>query len=312
MYFYWYIVTVGLNEAKKYTMAISPNNHIPIVDICNLTDFREDDMLVSRFADYLKAHHNLCSAHRHTFYHLLLFTKGGGTHTIDFSNFFVKPNQIYFMVPGQVHSWNFEGEVDGYVINFSTSFFQSFLLRPDYLESFSFFNGIAEDGVIQLSDKLSESVIGNFEDIINQAQQNNTISRDLVRVLLLQVFIEIEKHTAIYKLPGVPAFNYTLLKNFQKLVEKHYISLKRPMDYAGLLYITPNHLNALCKEHLGITAGEVIRNRVLLEAKRLLVNQNLSISEISYSLNFSDNSYFTKFFKKYEGLTPEEFRKKTA
>ncbi|WP_259016919.1 helix-turn-helix domain-containing protein [Emticicia fluvialis] len=291
---------------------MSPTNQIPIVDICNLTDFREDDILVSRFADYLKAHHNLCSAHRHTFYHLLLFTKGGGSHTIDFSNFPVIPYQIYFMVPGQVHSWSFEGEVDGYVINFSTSFFQSFLLRPDYLESFSFFNGIAEDGVIQLQDEIKDTIIHIFEETIRQLQQINTISRDLVRVLLLQAFIEIEKHTQVYKLPGVPAFNYTLLKNFQKLVEKQYISLKRPMDYAGLLYITPNHLNALCKEHLGITAGEVIRNRVLLEAKRMLVNQNQSISEISYALNFSDNSYFTKFFKKYEGITPEEFRKKTS
>ncbi len=291
---------------------MSPTNQIPIVDICNLTDFREDDILVSRFADYLKAHHNLCSAHRHTFYHLLLFTKGGGSHTIDFSNFPVIPYQIYFMVPGQVHSWSFEGEVDGYVINFSTSFFQSFLLRPDYLESFSFFNGIAEDGVIQLTDEVKDTIIQIFEETTRQVQQNNTISRDLVRVLLLQAFIEIEKHTQVHKLPGVPAFNYTLLKNFQKLVEKQYISLKRPMDYAGLLYITPNHLNALCKENLGITAGEVIRNRILLEAKRMLVNQNQSISEISYALNFSDNSYFTKFFKKYEGITPEEFRKKTS
>ena len=96
---------------------MSPTNHIPVVDICNLTDFRDDDVLISRFAEYLSAHHNLRKAHRHTFYHLLLFTKGGGNHTIDFSSFQVKPYQIYFMVPGQVHSWDFEGEVDGYVVN---------------------------------------------------------------------------------------------------------------------------------------------------------------------------------------------------
>ena len=83
------------------------------------------------------------------------------------------------------------------------------------------------------------------------------------------------------------------------------------MEYAELLYITPNHLNALCKDHLGIPAGELIRNRIILEAKRLLINQDLSISEISYVLNFNDNSYFTKFFKKQVGVTPEEFRRKT-
>jgi AraC-like DNA-binding protein len=69
------------------------------------------------------------------------------------------------------------------------------------------------------------------------------------------------------------------------------------MEYAELLYITPNHLNALCKEHLGMQAGEVIRNRIVLEAKRLLVNKNTSISEIAYYLNFADNSYFSKFLK---------------
>lgn len=290
---------------------MSPANHIPIVDICNLTDFRDEDILVSRFAEYLQAHHNLRKAHRHTFYHLLLFTKGGGSHTIDFSSFPVQPYQIYFMVPGQVHSWDFEGDVDGYVVNFSTSFFQSFLLRPDYLESFSFFNGIADDGVINLPEELKDQITHIFEEVIQHSTQNNTFRWDIVRVLLLQAFLEIDKHTHTNKPSTIPFFNYTLLKNFQKLVEKHYISLKRPMDYAELLYITPNHLNALCKEHLGITAGEVIRNRVLLEAKRMLVNQNLSISEISYDLNFSDNSYFTKFFKKYEHITPEDFRKKS-
>ncbi|NQD72297.1 AraC family transcriptional regulator, partial [Sphingobacterium shayense] len=74
---------------------------------------------------------------------------------------------------------------------------------------------------------------------------------------------------------------------------------------------TPNHLNAVTKEQLGYSAGELIRNRVLLEAKRLLVMKNFSIAEIAYELNFSDASYFTKFFKKAVGCTPEEFKKNT-
>ncbi|WP_242692211.1 helix-turn-helix domain-containing protein [Aridibaculum aurantiacum] len=76
-----------------------------------------------------------------------------------------------------------------------------------------------------------------------------------------------------------------------------------------MLYVTPNHLNALCKDVTGRPAGELIRDRVLLEAKRLLINAKMSISEIALELDFTDNSYFTKFFKKYEGVTPEVFRK---
>ena len=82
-----------------------------------------------------------------------------------------------------------------------------------------------------------------------------------------------------------------------------------PKQYAALLYITPNHLNALCNDFLGVSAGVLIRERVILEAKRLLINLDLLISEVAAKLNFDDQSYFIKFFKKHEGLTPEKFRK---
>lgn len=82
-----------------------------------------------------------------------------------------------------------------------------------------------------------------------------------------------------------------------------------PKEYAGLLFITPNHLNALCKASVGKSAGEMIRDRLLLEAKRMLANSAMSVSEIAYDLRFEDNAYFSRFFKKYTGHTPEEFRK---
>jgi AraC family transcriptional regulator, transcriptional activator of pobA len=285
--------------------------NIPLVDICSLSEHKEDAFLVSRFGSYLAKHHNLHLAHRHSFYHLVFFTKGAGFHTIDFTKFETKPYQIYFMIPGQVHSWSFEGEVDGYVVNFSPAFFQSFLLRPDYLASFPFFNNIVQDSVINLEPPLNEKIKGLFEEIITHDTQKEVFQWDIIRALLLQIFILIDQNNFAQKPQNIPPYNYALLKNFQKLIEKHYTELKLPMEYADLLYITPNHLNALCKEHLGIQAGEVIRNRIILEAKRLLINQQTSITEISYLLNFKDNSYFSKFFKKQVGITPEEFKKRT-
>jgi len=65
----------------------------------------------------------------------------------------------------------------------------------------------------------------------------------------------------------------------------------------------------LCNDFLGISAGTLIRERVILEAKRLLINRDLMVAEIAEKLNFADQSYFIKFFKKYEGITPEKFRK---
>jgi len=282
---------------------------IPVYDICNLSEFKQNDILISRFSPYLAIHQHLKLAHKHSFYHLLLFTEGGGTHAIDFKSFTVRPYQIYFMIPGQVHNWNFEGEVDGYVINFSVPFFQSFLLKPDYLEQFPFFNGVIDDSVVDLPEAVRPKVLEIFEQLIAESETGQRLGLDMVRTLLMQLFITIGRLSFEQGAGNVTSFNYTLLKNFQKLIEKNCTTLRLPKEYAGLLHITPNHLNALCKEVLGMPAGEVIRNRIVLEAKRLLVNLQLSISEIAYALNFEDNSYFTKFFKKQAGLTPEEFRK---
>jgi len=284
---------------------------IPVYDICTLSEFKQEDILISRFAPYLAQHHNLSLAHKHTFYHLVLFTEGAGTHAIDFEQFEVKPYQIYFMIPGQVHSWSFEGPVDGYVINFSIQFFQSFLLKPDYLEQFSFFNGSINDAVVDLPATVQPEIISLFEQLITESKKGERLGADMVKALLLQVFIQIGRLGYEKQSGNINAYNYTLLKNFQKLIEQHYQTLRLPKDYAELLYITPNHLNALCKDVLGLAAGEIIRNRIILEAKRLLINLNLTISEIALKLGFDDNSYFTKFFKKLTSFTPEEFRKDT-
>ncbi|HMG11351.1 MAG TPA: helix-turn-helix transcriptional regulator [Mucilaginibacter sp.] len=283
---------------------------VPLYDICSLSDIDQDDIIISRFEPYLQTHKNLFATHRHSFYHLVLFTNGSGTHTIDFENFEVKPGQIYFMIPGQVHSWSFEGFTDGYIINFSASFIQSFILQHGYLDNFSFFSGNLADAVINLPDETYTAIKPLFEAILAEAASPATASADMIRLLMLQIFILVNRLSVTPVSGGNSSYNQILLKSFKNLIEHHYTDIKLPKDYAAMLYITPNHLNAVCKDLMGVSAGELIRNRVLLEAKRMLTNPQLSISEISLKLNFSDNSYFTKFFKKLEDITPEEFRKK--
>jgi AraC family transcriptional activator of pobA len=284
-------------------------DRFPVYDIGHLAEFKQDDILISQFAPYLKVHKNLQQAHKHTFYHLVFFTEGAGSQTIDFQKFEVKPYQIYFMVPGQVHHWAFDRKVDGYVVNFSPKFFQSFLLKPDYLEQFSFFSGNANEAVINVEENLRIKLIGLFEKLLIETVENQRTALDMVRLFLLELFILIGRTVITPQLKQTSPYNLTLLKNFKNLIETNYINNRLPKDYAELLYITPNHLNALCNDLLGIPAGEVIRNRVVLEAKRLLVNPQLGITEVANHLNFADNSYFTKFFKKQAGITPEEFRK---
>ena len=92
-------------------------------------------------------------------------------------------------------------------------------------------------------------------------------------------------------------------KQFIEMIENNFHSLKLPKDYASLLNITPNQLNFVCQQQINLSAGEIIR-RIILEAKRLLVSFDLSIANIAETLNYSEPSYFVKFFKKYTSFTP--------
>lgn len=281
----------------------------PIYDICTLSGHQEHDLLADRFAGYLKKHDKLHFPHKHSFYHLVYFTKGGGTHVIDFETYDVKPGQIYFMVPGQVHSWFFEGGIDGYIINFSQAFFTSYLLRPDYLDQLPFLSGNPDDAVLQLTPQTKSAVEALFENVVNESAGTDRYRFDMIRTAMIRIFTLVAREHKKHAEAAAPTYNQTLLANFKRLIEQHYNMLKLPKDYAAMLYITPNHLNALCNDMLGISAGEVIRNRVVLEAKRMLINPRLTIADIGGRLGFADNSYFTRFFKKQAGLTPEEFRK---
>lgn len=287
---------------------------IPVYYISNLTSqpLEPGDFMIERFSHYLNRQSpHLHHPHRHVFYHLVCFTSGSGSHFIDFTRFPVKPAQMYFMTPGQVHSWNFKEQPDGYVINFSDEFFRSFLLNPNYLDGFSFFSGAGEESVCQLVSPVKEKVYALLENTLEQYEQRTDNSADMIRVLLLQVFLLVEAGVdATKKHSPLPRQKQLLLNNLKQLIEQHYKTIRLPKAYAALLHVTPNHLNALCQDLLGKSAGELIRARVLLEAKRLLTNAGMTVAEIAYELNFQDNSYFNRFFKKYEGITPDEFRKK--
>ena len=284
---------------------------IPVLDICSLsgTDQLSSELIAEPFARYLLAHSNLHFPHRHSFYHIVLFTKGGGTHSIDFQQFRVAPGQMYFMKPGQAHRWNFQGKTDGYVINFSEHLFNGFLADGNYLEQFPFLQGVAEEGVINLGPAAYKEARAIAEKVVAEAHQPGMKGLDLIRTSLLQLFITVNRSVSDGSHDAGKPQTQLLLHNFRKLVDAHYAEKRLPKEYAALLYITPNHLNAMCKDLLGKSAGEVIRDRILLEAKRLLINADLSISRIASELNFTDNSHFTRFFKKHTNGTPEEFRR---
>jgi len=288
-----------------------PKDILPLYDICGLVESSPSpgDFIADRLDHYLETHKNLYFPHKHSFYHLVFFTSGTGRHSIDFVNFHVQPGQIYYMVPGQVHDWDFEPGINGYIINFSVNYISQFLNDPRYVEQFRFFSGIVQDQVLAISFEGQNRLIQLFELIINEVSVAGEFSNDMIRSALVQLFIITSRNGGGQISRKVSGNNLIVLRNFQKLIDLHYKNKKLTKEYAAMLYITPNHLNALSKDVMGRPAGELIRDRVILEAKRLLINAGITISEISNALDFTDNSYFTKFFKKYTGITPEAFRK---
>jgi AraC family transcriptional regulator, transcriptional activator of pobA len=283
---------------------------LPVLNICSLQDksSRAESFMADELEHYLSIHNHLHIPHKHSFYHLIYFTKGAGSNSIDFVNFPVTPGQIYFMVPGQVHSCWFEGEPEGFVVNFIESYIQALVTNPRYLQQFTFFSGIANEQAIAIPEEGRQQIIEIFETIVSEGKSDQEQKDDMIRTALIQLFIQVSRYTGKNE-KNTNNYNSTLLRNFQKLIDQHYKEKKLTKDYAAMLYVTPNHLNALSKDVTGRPAGELIRDRILLEAKILLVNAEMNVSQIATELDFSDNSYFSKFFKKYTGLTPEAFRK---
>lgn len=286
----------------------------PTFSICNLVASKSGNDLLNadRFKGYLSGNPHLQVVHKHSFYHLVYFTEGEGGHVIDFVRFPVKKGMIYFMRPGQVHVWDFKGAVDGYIINFSSTFFDSLSIDTRLVDRFPFFEPRPEQQVLSLPEETQRDVERLFEAILAGQAEKDGSAPLMVATLLLQLFITVNRGMQQRYKPVAVSYNTVILRNFEQLVEDNFRNIRLPKEYAALLYITPNHLNALCKDLSDLSAGEVIRNRIVLEAKRLLVNFEWSVGDVARELRFADVSYFVKFFKKYTGTTPEGFRKSHA
>ncbi len=94
----------------------------------------------------------------------------------------------------------------------------------------------------------------------------------------------------------------------EQLIEENFHTLKQPSEYGELMNLAPSYLNSICKDSLGKTLSDLIHGRLLLEAKRMFAYSDMNINEVAAKLNFSDPSYFTRWFKKQHGTTAEAFR----
>lgn len=285
--------------------------NFPIYSACNLinSDDSEQNLVVHDLKELLKSDILPKQPHRHTFYQVLFIENGAGVHKIDFNEHLISAPIIYFLAPGQVHDLKVDSaNSKGILINFKPDFFSPFLNKSqciDHLPIFSFNRSVSFYHIPKEQLEVYQSIFLKIKSLYHQDHKSSV---NLLRVYLLEIFYTVLKELTMSD-ENINITNQNhLISKFEKLVEYHYAMHHYPKFYADKLAITANYLNFICKSALGKTAGEIIRNRIILEGKRLLINSELSVSQISFQLGFEDNSYFTKFFKTNAKISPTDFR----
>ncbi len=249
--------------------------------------------------------------HIHEFYQIIWFRRGHGVHTVDFVDYPVADNTIFFIAPGQVHSFDGVRDYEGVIIHFNASFMadeessESVFLKYDVFNAYdsSPYYNVTNDEAERLMLLVNEM---NREYTLTGAFAHKDYMQYLVRLFLIRVQRrgERKEQTKLY----VSCQASRALVNFRKLLEKNYRQKHTVKDYAYLMGMTPRLLTKYIMQRAHRSPLQLINERIVLEAKRQLRHSSLSIKEIAYQLGFEDPSYFVKYFKRLTGIMPKEFR----
>lgn len=277
-------------------------HHIPTIGI---QDFRKDQIAgrTEILFNELIGEKIIKSVHKHDFFIINLFEEATGTHTIDSVEYTISNKEVHILFPGQIHKWHIHENSKGYQLMIARSFLEQF--APFFRFSFTNYQN---NPVIKLSDEAFTKIQQEFIAIQEELKSKNSLINLLqARAAVIAAIVSAEAE-ALFEEFKVYQSNERLAK-FNMLIDEYYKTQRSVSFYAEKLHISANYLNILCKRHLKISASQLIHQRILTEAKRLLQDRKLSIKEITYDLGFTNNSYFTIFFKNQTGITPIEFRK---
>jgi len=243
-------------------------------------------------------------SHSHTFYLVMWISQGSGSHTIDFKTYSVGPHQLYFLTPGQVHSWQLAADTRGFNLFFEANFFRTRF--GNRLYNYPFYHSHQH---LPLLDVTQQQAF--FNDLFTYAYQEyeqHQLNRSEVFLSFVHILLESANRLYDQKLTQTAPHYYDRIRQFEDLLEKQFVQVRAVNEYAAQMGLTPNHLNHICQKVLGKTASQLLHERLLIEAKRLLIHTSQSVKEIGFQLGFDDASYFVRFFRKHTGSTPVEFR----
>ncbi|WP_156832017.1 AraC family transcriptional regulator [Kaistella palustris] len=245
------------------------------------------------------------------FYTLLLVESGSGTLRIDHQAHALQKGRVFFGDYGQVFSFSEVENFRGEAVLFTRSFYNLIYTGNRKIRNDTAFSNLP------FFRDFSKNDFAHFRagiaDIKREFTRAEVLGQEIICLLLKASMLKYIRKTENPDYIGFKTNRKnSYIEDFKNLVEIHFKELKRTSDYSQKLAISANYLNALIKEKFDISAENYIQNRVILEAERLLLNTDLSVTEISFELGFSDKSHFGKYFKKITQESPNNFRKKFA
>jgi len=253
-------------------------------------------------------------AHRHAnLFQILLIERGGGEMALEATTAnFAAPAAI--LLPATVaHGFRFQPEeTEGWVVSFTEDVTHGLGERSG--EALARLNALASEPIVPVTDAAE---VKRLSALCADLHEERFLAREgfrlAMRGYLALIAIEVARLAASRARTGAVTLRPAdpTVAKLRQLVEAHFRSQRLLDFYADALAMTPDRLNDHVKRATGVTAGHLIRQRVLTEAKRQLVFTNQPIHDIAYDLAFSDPSHFARFFRQQTGTTPQAFREQS-
>ena len=244
--------------------------------------------------------------HRHDFYHLFWIESGNGTFVSDGRSYPLTRGSLIFVSPGQVHAWKCNDTLKGYVLCFEPASLFSGSDRPyRLLHDLAQFSATTKDrATFQVAGSTYRILRVAFENLADEFHWSAEFRCDMVRSQITALLIRLHRLCLSTPSVEVQGCSTHLTNRFLSLLEKEAGKLQRARYYTSALSVSPRVLVDAVLAETGKSPSAWIRDRTLLEARRLLIYTDLTISEIAYRLNFRNVSYFVRFYRRLAGVPP--------
>jgi AraC family transcriptional activator of pobA len=249
---------------------------------------------------------------RLNYYTMILVIDGQALLKADFSDYEIDKNNLLCFTPYQPFMLSSDKELKGFTINFHPDFFCIHKHHREVACSGVLFNNIYQPPFVSLQE--TEVVV--FTNLIEQMKaemQNADVAQYELLISYLKIFLITASRIKIMQHPDVQSETDMhsepfILQKLKDAIEAHYKTKHTASDYSDLLNISASALAKVCKSHFNKTLTDLISERIVIEAKRELYLTSKAVKQIAFGLGFTDEHYFSRFFKKNADISPQFYR----